>query len=175
MLREPIAALERAHVVCLTRADLLDDAERDGIRRRVAELAPRANWCEATHAPSHLQNVAGESRPIESLAGNRVAAFCAIGNPAAFRRTIERERAEIVAWREFPDHHTNSRADVEQLAADVDASGAKMAVVTHKDLVKLPFDAIGAVPLWALVVEMQLTVGEAALQDALRGVMRSTS
>jgi tetraacyldisaccharide 4'-kinase len=175
MLREPIAGLERAQVVCLTRADLLDDAERDGIRRRVAELAPQAAWCEATHAPSNLQNVAGESRPIESLATKRIAAFCAIGNPAAFRRTLECERAEIVDWREFPDHYSYTRADVERLAADFETAGAEMAIVTHKDLVKLPFDTIGAIPLWALVVEMRFTVGEAALQDALRGVLRATS
>jgi hypothetical protein len=50
-----------------------------------------------------------------------------------------------------------------------------MVVVTHKDLVKLPFDKLGDAPLWALVVEMQLTVGAEALEDSLRGVLRLTS
>ena len=42
MLREPIEGLERASVVCLTRADLLNETDRAMIRQRVAGLAPRA-------------------------------------------------------------------------------------------------------------------------------------
>ncbi|MGD9635603.1 MAG: tetraacyldisaccharide 4'-kinase [Pirellulales bacterium] len=174
MLREPVSGLERAQVVCLTRADLLCDGEREAIRRRVAELAPAAAWCEAVHAPSRLQNNAGASQSLESLAARRVAAFCAIGNPAAFRRTLESQGASIVFWREFPDHHAYSRIDCEELAAAVAASGAELAVVTHKDLVKLPLNAIGAVPLWALVIDMRFTVGEAAVVHALDDALKPT-
>lgn len=171
MLREPMAGLERADVVCLTRADAIDAAERDAIRRQVARLAPSASWCEAVHAPSHLQNLAGERQEIASLAGRRIAAFCAIGNPAAFRRTLESQGAEIVLWREFPDHHSYSPGDCAELSAASDAVGAELAVVTHKDLVKLPFDQLGQAPLRALVVEMRLTVGERELQLALQNVL----
>lgn len=173
MLREPARGLERAHVVCLTRADALGAQQRAAIRQQVAALAPDAVWCEAIHAPSHLRNLAGESRPIESLAGRRIAAFCAIGNPAAFRKTLEERGAEITCWREFPDHHAYSRADCEQLASAMDASGAEMAAVTHKDLVKLPFDTLGAVQLWALVIEMRLTIGEQELVRALHRVLQT--
>ena len=38
---------------------------------------------------AELRNVAGQTQPLDSLAGERVAAFCGIGNPAAFRRTLE--------------------------------------------------------------------------------------
>lgn len=175
MLREPVGGLGRARVVCLTRADLVDSKERAAIRRRVAVLAPAAAWCEAVHAPSRLQNNEGASQSLDSLRGRRLAAFCAIGNPAAFRRTLETFGANIVCWREFPDHHSYKRSDYEELAATIGAAGAELAVVTHKDLVKLPFDAIGAIPLWALVIEMQLTAGETALEHALQCVLNSAS
>jgi len=175
MLREPASGLERAHVVCLTRADAVEPSEREAIRLRVAQLAPRAVWCEAVHAPGELQNLPGERLPIESLAGRRIAAFCAIGNPAAYRRTLESQGAQIAFWREFPDHYAYSPTDCEELAQEIATAGAELAVVTHKDLVKLPFTVLGAAPLWALVIEMQLTAGEAALEESLRGVLRATS
>jgi tetraacyldisaccharide 4'-kinase len=173
MLREPATGLERAHVVCLTRADAIDAKQRATIRQQVATLAPQADWCEAIHAPSQLQNRAGEQQPIESLAGRRIAAFCAIGNPAAFCHTLEAQGAQIVFWREFPDHHTYSPSDYDQLAAAIDSAGAELAVVTHKDLVKLPFDKLGAAPLCAFVIEMRLTVGEQELERALQRVLQT--
>ena len=41
-LREPISGLARAHVVALSRAELLDSAARREIRQRVKSLAPEA-------------------------------------------------------------------------------------------------------------------------------------
>ena len=79
--------------------------ERDAIRKRVAEIAPQAAWCEVAHAASNLVNSRGESQPLDTLARHRVAAFCGIGNPAGFRHTLTATGCEPVAWREFPDHH----------------------------------------------------------------------
>jgi tetraacyldisaccharide 4'-kinase len=47
LLREPLANLSRAHVVVLTRADLLGEELRETIRRRVQQFAPHALWLEA--------------------------------------------------------------------------------------------------------------------------------
>jgi tetraacyldisaccharide 4'-kinase len=170
-LREPISALERANVVCLTRADLLDAAGRESIRRRVAALAPQAAWCEAAHAPHELRDAAGQTQPIARLAGRRVAAFCGIGNPAAFRRTLKELGGEIAVWREFPDHHAYSTSDRAELAAAIGETNAEIAVTTHKDLVKMPVEQLGGRPLWALVIEMQLLAGGSALECALQDVL----
>lgn len=175
MLREPIDGLERAGVVCLTRADLLEETQRAGIRKRVAELAPRAAWCEAAHVASGLINAAGQRESVESLAGRRIAAFCGIGNPAAFRRTLESAGGEIAWWREFPDHHAFSAEDREEIASGARAAGADLVVATRKDLVKLPVERIGERPLWALAIEMQLLAGQAELESALAKVLGITS
>jgi tetraacyldisaccharide 4'-kinase len=171
MLREPLEGLERAHVVCLTRADHLNAAEREAIRRRVAQLAPEAAWCEAAHVASGLRNVAGETLGAESLAGRRVAGFCGIGNPAAFRRTLESLGAELVWWREFPDHHAYSDADRAEMATAIRASVAELVVATRKDLVKLPVETLGERAFWALAIEMQLLAGNAELERALASVL----
>ena len=93
LLREPASGLGRADVVCLTRTSLVEASARERIREQARRLAPNALWCEASHAPHSLLTQAGERLPLTTLAGKRVAAFCGIGNPAAFRRTLEARSA----------------------------------------------------------------------------------
>jgi tetraacyldisaccharide 4'-kinase len=171
MLREPATGLRRAGVVCLSRSDLLDAANRDLVRQRVAKLAPLAAWCEASHAPQGLLNSAGATQLLTALAGRRVAAFCGIGNPAAFRHALTQGGCEIVDWREFPDHHAYNDADREILDEAAAASNAEILVCTHKDLVKVPIEQLGGRPLWALTVEMKILVGKDAIEAALEKVI----
>jgi tetraacyldisaccharide 4'-kinase len=174
-LREPVDGLRRADVVCLSRADLLDTAGREAIRRRVAELAPGVAWCEAAHRPAELRSARGETQPVSALAGRRVAAFCGIGNPSAFRRTLAELGAEVVSWREYPDHHAYSANDRADLSAVVESSTVELVVTTHKDLVKLPQAMLGDRPLWALAIDLQVVSGEAALVAALERVAAASA
>lgn len=167
-LREPLSGLARADVAVLSRADMLGADERQIIRDRVARLAPRAVWCELQHAPCELVNAQGQSSPLDSIATKRVAACCGIGNPAGFRHTLEALDANIIAWREFPDHHAYTRDDVEWLAQWAD--GAGVILCTRKDLVKLQVASIGGVPLWSVGVELQFSSGQSEFEAALAGV-----
>jgi tetraacyldisaccharide 4'-kinase len=167
MLREPVEGMRRAQVVCLSRADFLDEVGRNAIRERVAAIAPQAAWCEAVHQPAELRNAAGEVEPLTAIAGRRIAAFCGIGNPGAFQKTLAALGADIVYWREFADHHRYTRENEAALAADIQASDVDLVVTTHKDLVKLPQATLGDKPLWALAIEMRFLTGEQALIDAL--------
>jgi tetraacyldisaccharide 4'-kinase len=167
-LREPLGGLARADVVCLSRANLLDAARRNAIRQRVAALAPQSAWCEAAHAPRELRNSSGVVERLTTLAGRPVAAFCGIGNPGAFRQSLAAAGADIVSWREFPDHHAYTAVDRAALAEEAAASDAELVVCTQKDLVKLPAPALGARPLWALAIEIEILAGQQELEAALR-------
>ncbi len=171
-LREPACGLRRAHVVCLSRADVIGAEQREAIRRRAAELSPQAAWCELVHAPNQLINSAGETAPLESLSGKRVAVFCAIGNPAGFRHTLEATECEIASWREFPDHHQYGQADIAGLSEMAVSCRASAAVCTQKDLVKIGQRELGGLPLWALAIEMEFQSGELAMKSALEGVLK---
>ncbi|WP_425396874.1 tetraacyldisaccharide 4'-kinase [Aeoliella sp.] len=166
-LREPAKNLHRAGVVCLSRANLATDAERAAIRQRANKLAPDAAWCEVAHAPATLLNSSGSEQPLDTLRGAKVFGFCGIGNPGAFRKTLEAAGADIVGWRELADHHNYTADDVHQLAAAATESGAKMAICTQKDMVKLRAPMLGAVPLWSVVVEIEFLEGEDAMVAAL--------
>ncbi len=170
-LREPLVGLQRAHVICLSRASAIPAHEREVIRRRVASFAPNAVWCEAAHSPTKLVNASGESQPVELLAGKRLAAFCGIGNPAGFLHTLESTVARLVAWREFPDHHAFGPADEKELEKFVARSDADLAVCTHKDIVKLRRDEVAGVPLWAVEIEMQFLSGRELIEERVKRVM----
>jgi tetraacyldisaccharide 4'-kinase len=89
LLREPASGLGRAQVVALSRSDAVGERARRDIEARVQSLAPQAVWLELAHRPCGYVSAGGESLPLSELRGERVAAFCGIGNPAGFRHTLE--------------------------------------------------------------------------------------
>ena len=160
-LREPLASLRRAHVVALSRANLVDADTRRAIQDAARRFAPDAAWIEVAHQPREFRSSTGEVAPLAALAHHPLAAFCGIGNPAGFRRTLETCGLQVAGFREFADHHAYAPRDLTALAEWADGlAGVVAFVCTHKDLVKINAPQIGRLPLWALAIEMQLLVGE---------------
>jgi tetraacyldisaccharide 4'-kinase len=173
-LREPLSGLARAHVVALSRSDVLDEAGRQAIRRQVQQYAPEAVWVEVTHRPEMLLSSSGERQIVGALAGSQIAAFCGIGNPAGFRHTLESCGFQLADFRTFPDHHAYTNADVDSLAAWADGLEDLAAVLcTHKDLVKLRTNRIGKHPLWALKIGLEILAGREGFEAALDAVLLS--
>jgi tetraacyldisaccharide 4'-kinase len=173
-LREPFTGLTRAQIVCLSRADAVPATTRESIRRRVAEIAPSAVWCELAHVATALTNAANVAKQLKFARDKRVAAFCAIGNPAGFRHTLSTVGGEVVAWREFQDHHIFSPADLESLSDEARHCDAELVLCTQKDLVKAPLEKLGDVPLWAVAIEMQFLAGQQAFEEQLVRVVSAS-
>src|SRR5262249_5046564 len=136
-LREPLNGWQRADVIMLTRSELVDPPQRAQIRERVLRFASKAIWVETTYAPVCLQSPQGQEQPLASLAGQQVAAFCGIGNPAGFRHSLDRCGFHTAAFREFADHHAYSDADLQSLAHWTAGLDVAAVVCTQKDLVKI--------------------------------------
>lgn len=166
-LREPLIGLQRAHAVVLTRADMIDRQQRDAIRHRVAQLAPQAPWAEVIHAPEELLASNGDTESLDQLQGQSVAAFCGIGNPAGFRHTLNACGYDVVAMKEFPDHHRYQRDDIEALTQWAQQTGAIAVVCTAKDLVKIGVESLGSLPLRALTIGMQFLEGQSQFEAQL--------
>jgi tetraacyldisaccharide 4'-kinase len=103
--------------------------------------------------------------------GKPVAAFCGIGNPTGFRRTLEQCGFHVIAFREFPDHYAYRRADVESLAAWAAGLPVEAVVCTQKDLVKLGIDRLGPRPLWAVTIGLEIAAGQAEFEARLQQVL----
>ena len=170
LLREPISSLKRAGVVVLSRGDLVKEAERADIRQRVERVAPGVPFAVARHAPLNLMGEGLFDEQLETLVGKRVAAFCGIGNPDGFRRTLEKLGVNLVGFRPFPDHHPYSARDVNDLIAWCNSLGAELALTTQKDLVKLRAATLGPIPLRALRIGLEFIEGERAVLDSLERV-----
>jgi tetraacyldisaccharide 4'-kinase len=143
-LREPPAALRRASAIVLSRvADGDNTEELERAIRRENPVAPifRGRMREL----GWVNYATGVREPPPK----RVAAFCGLGNPESFWRSLAVHNLEVVCRRAFADHHRYRVAELEQLAAGVDGL-----VTTEKDVMNLPEGWRGAV--WWLEVEFNI-------------------
>ncbi|MFL5340449.1 MAG: tetraacyldisaccharide 4'-kinase [Gemmataceae bacterium] len=168
LLRESPGSLRRAGAVLLTRCDGVSVSELAKLRSGVARFAPAVPIVESIHKPLAWVNADGQERPVESLRGQSVLAFCGIGNPESFRRTLGQIGIAVTDFRAFPDHHAYRRADVEGLERWAEAAAAGAVVLTtQKDLVKLRITQLAGHELWALRIGLFVTKGETELHDLL--------
>jgi len=176
LLREPPRSLRRAGAILLTRCDQVDEAALRSLRETVQNVAPNVAIVETTHRPVEMINSERLTALLNELCRGPVAAFCGIGNPDAFRKTLQNLGASLEAFRAFPDHHDYTRVDVESLRAWAGQQAKDCVIVTtQKDLVKLRLAKVGGRPLWALQICLHVEVGQAALDRKLQEVLRAGS
>jgi tetraacyldisaccharide 4'-kinase len=171
-LREPLSSLRRAGVVVLTHCDQVEPQSRVELRESVSGRARDVTLAEATHRALELVNSEKATKGLDLLLGRRVAAFCGIGNPNTFRRTLTSLGAEVRSFRVYPDHHAYTRDDVEDLrtwaAREPEDS---IIVTTQKDLVKICLIQLGQQPLWAVRVGLHIETGQEKLDAKLRSLV----
>jgi tetraacyldisaccharide 4'-kinase len=170
-LREPIAGLSRAGIVLLTRCDASDLAEP--IAREVRRWNPRAPIFQSSVEPwAWVEYGAGNRVALGDRPFQRIGAFCGLGNPATFRRTLEKLGVEIADWVEFNDHHRYRPRELRHLAAQSAACGATALVTTQKDAINLcetAADLAGPLPLYWLDIGIRIDREE----EFLRAIVTS--
>lgn len=168
LLREPLKGLRRADLIVLTRCD---QAAREQVRevvRQVRALGVACPIAESEHRPACIREHPGSGElELGWLLGRRVWAFSALGNPAAFVRSLQALGAEVLGHEAYRDHHWYQPEELEAIARRAVEAGAEAVVTTEKDAVKLgPFPE-GAPPAFVLAVELAVTRGEEFLVRAL--------
>ncbi len=177
-LREPFSEIRRADVAVLTRSDMISAEEQTSVWNHVYRYAPQIISARAHHAPVELVATDGTITGLSALQGERVFAFCGLGNPAGFRQTLERLEAPLVGFRDFPDHHIYTARDLQALDRAAKAADATLLVCTTKDLVKMGRHEIAthgrSWRIKALAIEMRLS-GHEALEARLDALLAQTS
>ena len=156
ILREPLSALKRAQVVVLNRADRSGDL--DGLRRTIRRFTS-ALIVSGTYRPIDLVEIAtGASRSLEVLQNASVTAFAGIARPESLEATLISLGAEIVGFRNYPDHHRYGHADIKVLIEDASRT-ASLLITTEKDAVKLK----GMAPkgIWTIRIRLEIREREA--------------
>jgi len=131
-LREPLAALARAHAI-LTPGGAMP--AHDGAL--VARAAPQAARFVVTRTPRELRAIGTRSpraapARASALAGREVGVLSALAHPRALRATVESLGGRVIAERSFPDHYRYRASDLSGLARQ-----APLWVTSEKDAVKL--------------------------------------
>jgi tetraacyldisaccharide 4'-kinase len=168
LLRERPSALRRADLVILTRTDQASPAELEELRRKIGPAV------ETIHKPVHVRSLWNRKKHgIDWLRGRNVYAFCGVGNPEAFRRTLESVGANVVKFRAFEDHHPYVGQDLRRMNAEAQEFMAEVIVTTEKDATKVHAEGF-ELPLAALRIEIEISRNEELLEERLLGLVRDT-
>ena len=169
LLRESTAALAGADVLVLTRCDQATPSDLSSIRARLGELAPQALLAETAARPTMIASMTGPVQPAETLAGRTAWAFCGLGNPESFYRTLEDLGLRLLGKTTFNDHHAYAAADLKQILEKADAAGSECVLTTAKDAVKLQGldpQLVGRIG-W-VHIELVFLAGQGPLEEHLR-------
>ncbi|MDO5309670.1 MAG: tetraacyldisaccharide 4'-kinase [Planctomycetia bacterium] len=176
-LREPLEGIRRADLIVLNRGDLVNNAARDAIRSKIKRFNPTAGWIVVAQQPveifqyvnpqdSSTPNVATpQSLPYHVWREQNVnlcaAAFCGLGAPRGFEKTLTAEQIRLAAFLPFPDHFAYDLATVEYLNDQAEKCRADYFLTTMKDFVKLKKLANKlSRPLFALKIGVEFLQGE---------------
>ena len=86
--------------------------------------------------PAFAASLEPDAVAAASLIGREVVAFAGIARPEKFYATLRRIGAQVVATRDFPDHHVFAPGEISRLV-DAAARRGAMLVTTEKDRVRL--------------------------------------
>lgn len=173
-LREPLSGLSRADAILLNRSNLVDEATRLEIREKAISLAPGAIWGEIVQRPRSVwKRLPSQSCPgsfdiektefeawVKLFKSKRIIAFCGLGAPAGFKKTLEKQGLHPISFIEFPDHHKYQESDVKRLANVARSSNADVILTTMKDFVKFTGTEQLNAPLFALSIGVDFLSGE---------------
>jgi tetraacyldisaccharide 4'-kinase len=98
----------------------------------------------------------GLSEPHANLLRKKVAAFCGIGNPAAFFADLRGWGFWVVKESIFPDHHVYRHTDLLAISMLSRRSGAEAILTTEKDLMNLPPGWDVRMPLFACCIQPEI-------------------
>ena len=150
----------------LTRTDQCRTGELESLRLRVGPAV------ETTHRPVLVRSLWNRKQyGLDWLRDRSVYAFCGIGNPEAFRRTLESLGATVIKFRPFDDHHVYTEDDLRRMNAEAQEFMAETMITTEKDSARLDPEAF-TLPLTALRIEIEICRNEELLEDRLLNVVR---
>ncbi|UCD49411.1 MAG: tetraacyldisaccharide 4'-kinase [Phycisphaerales bacterium] len=179
LLREPLRGLQRAHAVVITRSDQVAEEQLDRIETRILQIQPELPIARAIHAPVGARCLDGSEIALEQLKGRNVFAFCGLGNPNAFLRTIEGCGCVLAGSQAFNDHHDYTSRCLADIYDKSWSCGADLVLTTTKDWSKIVplIPAEPPLPTAFLAVELRFGGGDKPLttliEQAVAGTIRN--
>jgi tetraacyldisaccharide 4'-kinase len=167
-LREPPAALGRAHAVLVTKGSPGDRVHP----KLAAHLAKIPSYRGELCAVNLVTPDSGEWRelPMGVLAAHRALGVAGLADPQSFYRTLHDWEARIQDFLEFADHHVYTLEDWKRIAHR--SRELDLVVTTEKDLVKLEQFPFAKDKLVAVRVSMEVENGAQLVDSVVAAIER---
>ncbi len=162
ILREPLSALKRAHIIVLTKSDF-NPSMTQVLEERIRRINPVCVIGWAAHAPQALEEIfSGRQEPLAYLRDCKIFIFCAVGDPQSFTETLLGTGAVVEKGFVFQDHYVYSAKDIRMMVEQAEKSGVRNFVTTAKDAIKvIPLkEHFGICRFWVLKIEIELRNGK---------------
>src|SRR5258705_5312146 len=160
-------------MIVLTRTDQVTPAELEALRSKIAQLSLDRPVAETVPRPVGVRTLTdNRAWGPDGVRGRRLYAFCGIGNPESFRRTVEAAGAQVVKFRAYPDHHVYRPAEARQLEVEAQEFLAGALITTEKDATKLD-PSMFRLPVATLRVELEAVRGGERLEAMLESAVRT--
>ncbi|MBI3601590.1 MAG: tetraacyldisaccharide 4'-kinase [Candidatus Omnitrophica bacterium] len=172
ILREKPSALERADIFVLTKTDKVQSTQE--LCNQLHQINPGALVVKSRHVPRRFHNFEGHTTNLEILKGQKVLAFCAIGDPSSFEHTLQQLGLVVSKVFTFVDHHHYSEDDLQKVVNHARKENIKIIVTTHKDDVKItPFrNVFYKETVLILDIELEITQGQDELIQRVLSLRR---
>ena len=152
ILREPLAALRRADIVIITRADCAENIVQ--LKKTIGQHSD-ARIFTARYAPRDLMDVAtGETRPLDFLRGKPVFAFAGIARPDSFISLLRTLGAIVTGTAVYGDHYSYTRSDLAGLIRQAGERNSALVATTEKDGVRLT--NMTPEGIWAVRIDLEV-------------------
>ncbi|MEZ5942296.1 MAG: tetraacyldisaccharide 4'-kinase [Planctomycetaceae bacterium] len=172
LLRESLSGLQRASVILLTRCDQVEEAALFQISAQ-AKTYTNATILRTQFTSTGFSNSRGDSYTVgdSQIDWSRPHAFCGIGNPSGFQKTLVSLLNAEVPLSAYPDHFHYTRGDLDELAAATERPSVWL--TTLKDLVKINEPELNGVPLLAVDIRLEFWDSPQTLLDILAAAVHS--
>ena len=138
-LREPVKEIKRADIISITKTDRNKDQHitANDLIKELKTYNPHAPIFLADHKPSAFVAAKGELVADQVADGKTVFAFCGIGNPQSFRKTLLSAGLQIKGFLAYRDHHRYRTGDIQSIKDNAERTGSEWIVTTEKDIMRL--------------------------------------
>lgn len=177
-LREPLAAVARAQLVVITRADLNPDG-LPTLEWQIRRHNPTAAIFHAHYQPIGLTSwPTGREVGLGALKGERIATMAGLADPKQFEKTAQALNAHAVIKYRAADHHPYSPSELIRLFGRCRAHGVRHIVTTAKDAVRIPENLLAmlgpdlkGISIWILQVVLELEPHESELLHRIHSLL----
>ncbi|HUS73376.1 MAG TPA: tetraacyldisaccharide 4'-kinase [Sedimentisphaerales bacterium] len=177
LLREPVAALKRADAVVITRCDQAGEAELSQLEDKLHKINPEIVIARSIHAPVCAKSIKNKEIGLEELKSRKIFAFCGIGNPDAFLRTVTGLGVKIVGSKVYNDHYHYTDDCLAGICEEAKRLKADLMLTTQKDWFSSPLSTTAKAKndenFAYLAIELKFISGEdkitQLIEDALAG------